>query len=159
MPLSRMPRLEALLGEEQGSKTAMFEARFAFDRQGLVTIDVAVKADLQLLCQRSLEPYTEHVDRRSMLAVIENVADQEEIPEHYEPVLVEERRLALVDLVEEELLLAVPQVPRNPDTENGITGYELSADVSVEQSSAQEKEQTHRPFEGLAGLLKQSADD
>lgn len=159
MPLNRMPRLEALLGEEQGSKTAEFEARFAFDRQGLVTIDVTVKTDLQLVCQRSLEPYTEKVDRRSMLAVIENENDQQELPEHYEPVLVEERRLALAELVEEELLLAVPQVPRNPELEDGAGAFELSADVTVEESSAQEKEQTHRPFEELAGLMKQSADD
>ena len=159
MPLNRMPRLEALLGEEQGSKTAEFEARFAFDRQGLVTIDVTVRTDLQLVCQRSLEPYTEQVDRRSMLVVIESVSDQEELPEHYEPVLVDDKRLALAELVEEELLLAVPQVPRNPELEDEAGEIELSADVTVEQSSAQEKEQTHRPFEELAGLMKQSADD
>lgn len=159
MPLNRMPRLETLLGEEQGAKTADFEAAFAFDRQGLVTIDVMVRADLELVCQRSLSRFTEHVDRRSMLAVIESVADEEELPEHYEPVLVEERRLALVDLVEEELLLAVPQVPRNPDIADGAGEIDISADVTVEESSAQEKEQTHRPFEGLAGLMKQSTDD
>lgn len=159
MPLNRMPRLEALLGEEQGAKTAEFEVRFAFDRQGLVTIDVAVRTELELVCQRSLSPYTEHVDRRSILAVIENVNDQEELPEHYEPVLVEDKRLALAELVEEELLLAVPQVPRKPGTEEGTGDIELSADVTVEESSAQEKEQTHRPFEGLAGLIKQSTDD
>ena len=159
MPLNRMPRLGALLGEEQGSKTAEFEARFAFDRQGLVTIDLTVRTDLQLVCQRSLKPYTEKVDRRSVLVVIENMNDQEEMPENYEPVLVEEKRLALVELVEEELLLAVPQVPRNPALENETGEIELSADVKVEDSSAQEKEQTHRPFEGLAGLIKQSADD
>ena len=159
MPLAWMPRLEALLGEDQGSKTAWFEARFAYDRQGLVTIDLTVKADLQLVCQRSLEPYTEHVDRRSRLAVIENVNDEEELPEHYEPVLVEEKRLAFVELVEEELLLAVPQVPRNPELSFDDGANELSADVTVEESSAEEKEQTHRPFGGLAGLMKQSADD
>ena len=159
MPLNRMPRLEALLGAKQGSKTADFEAKFAFDRQGLVTIDLAVRADLELVCQRSLAPYTEHVDRRSMLSVIENVADQEELPEHYEPVLVEDKRLELAELVEEELLLAVPQVPRNPELEDDGGVIELSADVTVEESSAQEKEQTHRPFEGLAGLIRESADD
>ena len=68
-------------------------------------------------------------------------------------------RLALAELVEEELLLAVPQVPRNPELEEDAGNFELSADVKVEDSSAQEKEQTHRPFEGLAGLMKQSGDD
>ena len=83
------------------------------------------------------------------------MADQETLPEHYEPVLVEEKRLALVDLVEEELLLAVPQVPRNPQA----GGMELPQEVSVEASSGDEREQTHRPFAGLAGLMKESEGD
>jgi uncharacterized protein len=157
MPIDWMGRLAALLAPESESERAdvEFSAGFRFDRQGLVTIDLTVRAGLPLVCQRSLETYVERVDRRSMLAVIENMADQEELPELYEPVLVEERRLALVDLVEEELLLAVPQVPRSPEAGE----LELPEDVSVEASSEDELEPTHRPFEGLAGLMKDTAGD
>ena len=123
--------------------------------QGLVTIDLAVKAELKLLCQRSLVPFTEAVDRRSRLVVIEDVAEQDVLPEAYDPVLVEDRRLALADLVEEELLLAVPQVPISPEAGE----LELPEDVTVETSSGKDRERTHRPFEGLAGLLKESAGD
>ncbi len=157
MPLARMKRLEALLApvEErerrpEEDRTAAFGMEFFFDRQGLVTISIRVQAELPLLCQRSLEPYIESVDRRSRLVVIEDVAEQEELPEEYEPVLVEERRLALVDLVEEELLLAVPQVPVNPEAgELDLPDY-----ASTEVSSGAEEEPSHRPFEGLAGLMK-----
>ena len=157
MPIDWMGRLAALLAPESESERAdvEFSAGFRFDRQGLVTIDLTVRAGLPLVCQRSLETYVERVDRRSMLAVIENMADQEELPELYEPVLVEERRLALVDLVEEELLLAVPQVPRSPEAGE----LELPEDVSVEASSEDELEPTHRPFEGLAGWMKDTAGD
>ena len=157
MPIGKMSRLAELLapGDASDRGEASFRARFRYDRQGLVTIDLAVKAELKLLCQRSLEPYAEEVERRSRLVVIEDVADQEELPAEYEPVLVEDRRLALADLVEEELLLAVPQVPRSPEAGE----LELPEDVSVETSSAKESEQTHRPFEGLAGLLRKSAED
>ena len=157
MPIDWMGRLAALLAPESESERAdvEFSAGFRFDRQGLVTIDLTVRAGLPLVCQRSLETYVERVDRRSMLAVIENMADQEELPELYEPVLVEERRLALVDLVEEELLLAVPQVPRSPEAGE----LELPEDVSVEASSEDELEPTHRPFEGLAGMMKDTAGD
>lgn len=162
MPLKRMSRLAEILaaggGVETGSESpgdAAFSATFRFDHQGLVTIDVTVTADLPLVCQRSLGVYTEHVDRRSRLAVIENVADQEDLPEHYEPVLVEDRRLALVDLVEEELLLAVPQVPRDPD----FGELDVPETVDIETSTGKEQEQTHRPFSGLAGLMKESGGD
>lgn len=162
VPLKWMPRLVDMLaveGEPENAPVvwndAMFSTSFAFDRQGLVTIAINVKAELPLMCQRSLEPYLEHVDRHSELVVIEDVAEQEALPEQYEPVLVEERRLALVELVEEELILAIPQVPCSPDAGE----LDLPDDVSLETSDGKEREQTHRPFEGLSGLIKDSAGD
>lgn len=157
MPLSRMPRLLALLDSESdaGASEAAFEVAFGFDRQGLVKIDLEVRAELPLVCQRSLEPFTEPVSRRSLLTVIEHVEEQDTVPDHYEPVLVEDKRLALAALVEEELLLAVPQVPRSPDA----GPMNLPGDIAVEESSEQDKEPTHRPFGELAGLLREKADD
>jgi len=158
MPIKRMLRLEPLLAPEESVGNgqvnrrgeAEFSAKFSYDRQGLLTIRLDVEAGLPLICQRSLAPYTEKIKRRSYLAVIEDVAGQELIPEHYDPVLVENRRMALLDIVEDELLLAVPQVPRNPE----IKEIELSTDGKVRDSSETEKEKTHRPFAGLAGLIK-----
>lgn len=158
MPMSRMPRLLALLSAESGEEIpaeAAFEVDFAFDRQGLVKIDLKVRAGLPLICQRSLQSFTEQVDRRSLLTVIENVEDQETVPAHYEPFLVEDKRLRLAELVEEELLLAVPQVPRSPDAEH----LEIPGDTAVEVSTSKHKEPTHRPFEELAGLLGEQTED
>jgi uncharacterized protein len=155
MPVERMRRLGALLaatgsgGTDPVAEDAEFEASFAHDRQGLVTIRVKVKTALPLQCQRSLNTYFEPVDRNSVLAVIEDVGEQESVPEHYEPILVEDRRLALSDLVEEELLLAIPQVPRDPEAGE----QDLPGDVTLSASSDEKTEPTHRPFEGLADLL------
>ena len=125
MPIKRMKRLLPMLapmGEEQDGKLsdpgeASFSARFSYDEQDLLTIHLAVEAGLMLMCQRSLVPYCEKLERRSILAVIEDTSEQDELPEIYDPVLVEHRRMALLDIVEEELILAVPQVPKNPDIE------------------------------------------
>jgi uncharacterized protein len=136
-------------------KDAAFHARFAHDEQGMVTIALEVNAELPLVCQRSLEPYLERVERRSLLTVIEDIAEQDSVPDSYEPVLLEQGRMALLDLVEDELLLAVPQVPRNPDTEV----VELSTEGVVEAPSENDKEKTHRPFEGLSGLMKETVKD
>lgn len=157
MPLKRMERLSALLapGEEAVTGEAAFEARFAYDEQGTVIIDLCVEAALPLVCQRSLEPYPEAVRRRSRLAVITALSEQESLPGNYEPVLVEHGRLALQDLVEDELLLAVPQVPRNPATKF----VDQSTDGNAVEPPREEKEPTHRPFKGLAGLMKTPSGD
>lgn len=159
MPIRRMKRLAGLLeaGENDAaldSLEAQFRMSFGRDRQGLVVIDLETRAVLPLLCQRSLEPYGEKVDRRSRLVVISHLSEAEEVPEAYDPVLVEDGRLALLDVVEDELLLAVPQVPRNPQ----IAAVELSTGGD-EAPAREEQERTHRPFAGLAGLLKDTADE
>ena len=163
MPLNRMKRLQPLLAEDApevsgnegdvtpGPDVAAFSARFDHDEQGVVTIDIEVDARLPLVCQRSLQPYLQQVNRHSLLAVIEDMAEQELLPENYEPVWVEHGRLALLDLVEDELLLGVPEVPRNPETDE----IELSTDDGIQTASPAEDEETHRPFEGLAGLMKE----
>lgn len=163
MPLKRMARLVPLLAPvehgppagENGWADARFHARFAYDRQGMATIRLEVEAELPLICQRSLAPYREKVSRRSVLTVIEDVREQDRLPEDCEPVLVENKRMALLDIVEEELLLAVPQVPRNPE----IREIELSTEGETEKASPIEENRRHRPFAGLADLLKEDAGD
>jgi uncharacterized protein len=148
MPLSRMPRLQPLLADSKGE--ARFSAGFAFDGQGMVTISMEVEAQLPLICQRSLELYQQVVERCSLLGVIEDMDEESSLPGNYEPVVVEHRRLALSDLVEDELILALPQVPRKPDIDgdNSLTGFgETSEDLA-------RKENFRQPFAGLADQLK-----
>jgi len=153
MQLSRMPRLAALLESDAGE--AGFSARFGYDRQKNVVIDLVVEADLILVCQRSLSPYTEPVRRRSRLAVIENLAEQDSLPGDYDPVLAEHHRLALQELVEDELLLGIPQIPRNP----AVKEVEMSTDGEVRPPSAKSDEPLQRPFADLADLMKAKAQE
>jgi len=160
MPLQRMRRLVELLAPQDrplepgaaeiGWKDPWFRADFAHDAQGNVTIELWVEAELPLICQRSLRPYLERVKRHSLLAVVENAEDQERLPEDYEPVLVEQGHMALLEVVEDELLLAVPQVPRDPT----VAEVNLSTDGSGPAEVTSEP--LRRPFEGLADLLKKT---
>jgi uncharacterized protein len=169
MPLSRMRRLAPLLapaeqpavgsadrpGEGVIWKDAWFRADFEHDRQGHVTVELWVEAELPLVCQRSLRPYLEPVKRHSLLAVVENAEQEELLPGHYEPVLVEQGQMALLEVVEDELLLAVPEVPRDPN----VREVSVSTDDTAAAPADDGAERTRRPFEGLAGLLKQQKDD
>lgn len=153
MPLQRMKRLEAVLALNSGE--AGFDARFYYDLQNILVVDLSVEADLQLICQRSLLPYSEPVRRRSLLAVVETMAEQELLPENYEPILVEQKRIALLELVEDELLLGVPLVPRDP----AVNEIRLSTDGAVAPESEPDDEPLQRPFADLADLMKEKAQD
>ena len=66
----------------------------------------------------------------------------------------EEMLARRLDIVEEELLLGVPQVPRNPATDE----VSLSTGGEEVAAPAGSEEKTHRPFEGLAALMKDLKD-
>lgn len=148
MPLARMQRLSALLESPDGD--AEFSMNFGYDAQQRARIIVEVSAPLTLVCQASLEPYVENIQQRSELLVIAHEAEQADLSEQEEFILVNEGRLAIADLVEDELLLAVPQVPRNPELPD-------EAGLADEVASESEDENLQRPFESLAELMKKQA--
>lgn len=120
IPLQRFKRLAALLeeGSELGKNEVAFKARFALDEERRAIIDLDVDAEVALMCQASLEPYCQRLQRKSRLGVIDDEAELKLLPGDYDPVLTEHGRLAIQSLVEDELLLAMPQVPRNPELDS-----------------------------------------
>ena len=156
IPLARMRRLRPLLASDRGD--AHFSLQFGYDAQRRATVEVEVRAPLELLCQRSLEPYIEQVAQFSVLQVIGAVAEQALLSGEEEFVLVEDGRVAVLELVEDELLLAVPQVPRNPALDPVSVSTAGDArhehDKEHELSSDAQKGGKQRPFESLAELMK-----
>jgi len=149
IPLVRMKRLAALLVDAKGE--AAFTAVFRTDLDQRIIIDLQVEAALPLICQASLEVYDEQVIRNSELAVIDDDSEQFDLPENYEPVLTENGRLAIASLVEDELLLALPQIPRKPGLQGVVYstgGPELTSETLPEGSNK-------NPFSALQGMLKQ----
>ena len=156
IPLSRMKRLSALLVEATGGVPgdvpgeATFTAAFRTDLDQRVIIDLTVEAALPLICQASLEAYDEQVKRSSELAVIEDDSEQFNLPENYEPVLTENGRLAIASLVEDELILGVPQIPRKP----GLQEIEYSTGGPAITSETLPEGSRKNPFSALQGMLK-----
>jgi uncharacterized protein len=147
MALKNMKRLTPLLTSVEGE--AGFKVSFDYDMQRNAIIELAVKADLNLLCQRSLEPYTETVQRTSKLVVIRDFDEQDLLPDYYEPIVLESQKLALLELVEDELLLALPQIPKNP----AVDKIDLSTGGEVTSLSDDNEELRQHPFAELAGML------
>lgn len=157
MPLRRMKRLISLLAKDEG--TASFRARFSYDGQKNVVLELSVNAELELICQRSLEPYREPVQRNSQLLVMEGAGKnqdvtlfgQDSMQENMDPILIENGRLALLEAVEDELLLGIPQVPVNP----AVDEVQWSTDGVLKTASEMNEEPLQRPFAGLAGMLEE----
>jgi uncharacterized protein len=163
IPLARFKRLLPMLVSDKGE--ASFELIFGYDAQHRPTVAVEVEARLNLLCQRSLEPYFEQVRQQSELQIIGEAEEQALLSDEEEFLLVQDGHVAVADLVEDELLLAVPQIPRNPASEP-IWASTATDGTSGKQDAAGEHRppadgtddgkggRTQRPFESLAEMLK-----
>ncbi|MEE4638855.1 MAG: YceD family protein [Wenzhouxiangella sp.] len=142
----RLSELESVqdLIEEPGEAEVAFGLDFDLDDQREVRVSVRVSGRVPMLCQRTLQPFWQQIDSNSVVAIVDAESAIERLPEDYEPLVLEEPRLRLVDLVAEELLLALPLVPRAPGSEP----------VGTQEASGPEAADVQRPFAVLADLTR-----
>ncbi len=116
LSLARMPRLAAVVVDaaNTGDDYAAFELSFRRDASGRALVQGRVTGTLQLRCQRCNGVLELPVSSSSTLAVVRGLDEAAELPDAYEPLLSVEAEIDPAALVEDELLLAVPAVPRHP---------------------------------------------
>lgn len=107
--LADLTRLCTALASSEGE--VAFKLTFGRDEKGRVRIEGSVQATLILECQRCLDDIQLPIESRLNLVVIETPTEANALPAECEPVQAEEGRIRLMDLVEDELLLSIPQAP------------------------------------------------
>ncbi|MDX1656615.1 MAG: YceD family protein [Candidatus Competibacteraceae bacterium] len=148
LPLDGMPRLASLV--EEVRRTARLELWGRRDEQGLSFLQGRVEAGVILRCQRCLGPMEALLEAEVNLAPVHSEAHAEALPRHYDPLLVGEQMISLGDLVEDELILALPVVPLHQDPGDcEANGYRPTADEP-------ETVKGDNPFAVLSTLLKSS---
>lgn len=147
LPIAAMPRLCEALADDAG--LAQYQLDFGRDEFGTAYVDVRVQAPLSLVCQRTLDPFIMPVTVESRLGLIRSEREEASLPAGCEPLLIaEDDKLNPIDVIEDELLLALPLVPVNPDSA-------LPEDVTrppAEPISAEER--PDNPFAVLRELKK-----
>ena len=135
LEFSAMPRLAAALASSEGR--CRYALEFGRDALGHGFLDVRAEAALPLICQRSLERFDLPVQVHQRLGMITDEAQEAGLPEGYEPVLLDaEGNVRPLDLIEDELLLALPAVPVRPDSESVDMIWPPEAPVEEPQVSA-----------------------
>jgi len=121
------PRLQGLLAGEGGG----FSYRVECLDQGK-RVRVQAKGSLELACELTLETFSQPLEVDALLEVVESEAEAALLPEEAEPVVTDNQHLVLRDLIEDELLLALPISPRKPGVEPRV--YHTDAAASGEQA-------------------------
>ena len=150
--LQELPRLAPVLSDSSGE--AEFEFRFSRDASRRPLIEGRVRASLNLVCQRCLEHYAMPVDSEFALVQVQGLDEAEALPADVDPLMPEDAVIHLRDLVEEELLLAVPVVPKHPHCEvRTESGDEQNAEAETVEPDRE------NPFQVLAALKEKELDD
>ena len=142
--LEDFPRLRPQLAAA-GDDLATGSVGFLRD-QGHAAADLDVQASIPLVCQRCLGVVRYEVNERSRVLLVGTEPEADRVPAGMDTVLAPDRRVSVQDLVEEELLLAVPAVPLHASP----------AECAAPPAQAQPAEEptVQRPFERLGELLK-----
>lgn len=146
-PITQFPRLCEQLVSDVGTVHARFE--FGRDEQKLIVMRGALEVEVQMVCQRCLEPASLPVRSEFIYAVLREGASQDSVPKSYDALEVGEEPLDLIELVEDELLLALPIVPAHePDACQHPAGFAAAPEPSVNEVSRS------NPFDVLAQLKR-----
>lgn len=112
LPLAAFERLHVMLESGEGEVTASLT--FSRGEEGVVRVVGECHAALAVVCQRCLGAFTQHVDADFTMLLVdgETLIDKLDGDEEMEVV---SDRIRPLDLIEDELIMALPLVPVHPD--------------------------------------------
>ncbi|MFV2060263.1 MAG: DUF177 domain-containing protein [Gammaproteobacteria bacterium] len=129
LSLRQMKRLLLLLDDSSISLNNELSLTLAFDKDmnGIHFLSGTIKGTLKLLCQRCLNQMDFTINVDFLIAFLASEFDEEKLGGEYEPYIVTDTPIMLSDIIEDEMLLAIPTIPKHENT----------------QCSTQFKHQTH----------------
>lgn len=137
LPLASLPRLLDLLSDSAGSVRYQLVGMVGSGNRAQLLVQV--DGVISMCCQRCLEAMPYPLALRSLLEFMDSEGDltQEELEDDSRDFLPLQKALDVIELIEDEILLALPTVPR----------HEECALPAAGQRAASES-----PFSVLAGL-------
>lgn len=110
--VSEMNRL--LEACESCAQQVNVSVNFGIDELGLVVINGQGSLSVSLACQRCTEPFETTLDFEFSFSPVKNQDAAEDLPSYYDAIELDENgEVDLRELVENELLLAIPLIPRH----------------------------------------------
>jgi uncharacterized protein len=146
--LSSFDRIASMLSGSEGT----VDVKLYFGREGkLATVEGHISAVLQLKCQRCLEPVEWQVNSDIKLGIVSSLVQADKLPDGYEPLLlIDEDKIPLKNIVEDELLLSLPDIPKH---ENDCAIPDITKN-KAEPLPRLATASTENPFSILADIKK-----
>lgn len=142
LQLASFERLKGILLEKSGE--LQYSLSFDFDEAGTCIIECTIDTQLTFECQRCFKPVAIGIHKSSLLAVVNDKDKFDALAEEYESLQLDEEHIFAKELIEDELLLAIPLAPLHAEAD-------CSGKKVLDKVNAGAKPQ---PFAILAALKK-----
>jgi uncharacterized protein len=116
LEIGKLTRLAGLLHSNSGSVRATL--RFRQHGDGWLVSELDYEGDVELVCQRCLEPFRHELKESVNVVVADGDSLPATIPTGFEPYELEDGRFQPAQLIEDELIVAVPLVPKHARVED-----------------------------------------
>lgn len=150
IPLAELPRVSHELTSKDGE--AKGHVRFS-RQQGQAVADLEVSAQPEVVCQRCMQPMRWPVKVKSRVALVSDYDSADRVPQEMEVFLVEADSVSVRDLVDEEVMLALPNVPRHAE-DNECARLKVKLPGQPDEPEDAPDLQVQKPFAQLGELLK-----
>jgi uncharacterized protein len=112
VPLVEMPNLASAV-EPGTDEAATIELGFDRDSRGYRTITGKISISVQLICQRCNQVMDCPLLIEPHLAIVQSDKEAKDLPAEHDPCMIDGDLYPIAQLVEEEVLLALPIVPKH----------------------------------------------
>ncbi|WP_243730273.1 YceD family protein [Marinomonas balearica] len=146
LPLTDLSELRELLVSDEGHVSIHLNFKVDEDRRYIAT--GSMNASVQVVCQRCMEGVDCNLEVDLALGFVYDEEHANNLPKDYDPVVMTEGEVILADMVEQELILAVPIVAYHEET--GCNPVALKYASSADD--APDDEIKPNPFSILADL-------
>lgn len=141
---AQLPRLVQAIASPHGD--VFVEMRFFKQKQtGAPAFELQLNTELTLTCQRTLGTYTQSFESAIRGVFLPAMQLAEELDADWEVYNLPEDKISLIPIIEDEVLLAIPMVPR-------VEGEVLTWSESAEPAELSPDEDKANPFLALAKL-------
>lgn len=149
--VGELPRLREF--RESLDEPVEVDLAFSRDGEGHRRIEGSISTTLVMRCQRCLEPVACDIHARVSLGMAWGEDQMKALPSGLDPYMVTAEKMPLAELVEEEVLLALPLVAIHEQCPNALV--EKNA---TDETDTGERDEADNPFAVLAKLKKHDRD-
>ncbi len=155
-PVQQLDRFCEVLADPDGDVS--LDLVFSKGERDRTCVTGRLQASVSLICQTCLQPMKQALSCELTVVIVAREEDLESLEGDQDGILHPEKLIPVAALIEDELMLAVPMIPRHDKDDCPDSEYKLSPSPVKAENDSLQAEETYKPFADLAAVLKKQKD-